>query len=114
MVVDGDGQNAFRPHLPDDIIIQHLENFLFESLSVNLDTTTLDGKARLSKLAAPLLNRLPQGVYRELMYKELARRTDMEVAALSALVIPEQAAEPPPDQPAETTTPRPRQRQPLA
>ena len=93
-----------------------LEAFLFDSLGEGLDVDTLDGKARLSKLAAPLLGQLPAGVYRELMYKELARRTDMQVEALTRIVdtAPPAPATPPPAGPVhEAPAPQPKQRPPL-
>ncbi len=86
-----------------------LDAFLFENLSATLSLDSLDGKARLSKLAAPLLQKLPPGVYRELMFKELAERTGMATDALSQIVAPPQAPVG-----AAPATPRPRQRQPLA
>jgi DNA primase len=84
-----------------------LEEFLFDSLSEKLDTGTLEGKARLSKLAAPLIGKIPPGVFRELMYKALAERTGMATDALTRIVDPDsEPPEPPPR--------RPRQRDPLA
>jgi len=85
-----------------------LENFLFESLEEGLDLTAMDGRARLSKLAAPLLHKLPAGVYRQLMFQSLAERTGISREALTDLIdIPPAGAEPPPKAPA------PRQRKPL-
>ncbi|MDJ0877659.1 MAG: DNA primase [Halieaceae bacterium] len=84
-----------------------LDNFLFDSLAANLSLDSLDGKARLSKLAAPLLQKLPPGVYRELMFKELAERTGMATDTLSQIVAP-------PPEPVSEPAPRPRQREPLA
>ncbi len=90
-----------------------LEDFLFDSLAEHLDPDTLDGKARLSKLAAPLLSKLPAGVYRELMFKELARRTDMQVEALTRIVDTAPPA-PPPTRDMAPPPAQPRQRQPLS
>ena len=56
-----------------------LETFLFESVSEGLDTDSLDGRARFSKLALPYIRQLPEGVFRQLMFKELARRTGLEL-----------------------------------
>jgi len=86
-----------------------LEDYLFDSVGKGLDLGTMDGKARLSKLAAPLLNKLPTGVYRQLMYQALAERTGLETEALTEIVEP-------PAAPPEEETPRaaPRQRTPLA
>ena len=54
---------------------QPLSEFLFEQLSHGIDSSTADGKARLSKTCAPQINRIPQGVFRQLMLEELSRRT---------------------------------------
>ena len=73
-----------------------LEHFLFESVAQGLDTDSMDGKARLSKLALPYLRQLPEGVYRQLMFQALARRTGLELASLMQL---EPAPPAPPPEP---------------
>jgi len=69
-----------------------LEQFLFESVAEGLDTSSMDGKARLSKQALPYLRQLPEGVYRQLMFQALARRTGLDLASLMQL----EPAPPPP------------------
>jgi DNA primase len=56
----------------------HLSDFLFDHLSTQVDTTSIDGRARLVELARPLLSRLPNGIFRQLMVERLAEiaRTD--------------------------------------
>jgi DNA primase len=89
-----------------------LEQFLFDSLGEGLDLESMDGRARLSKLATPLLARIPTGVYRQLMFQSLAQRTGLETGELQELVeISPPAHEQAP--PAETRS-RPRQRNALA
>ena len=56
---------------------QPLSDFLFEQLSTGIDTRSADGKARLSKIAAPQINRIPDGVFRQLMLAELSQRTGL-------------------------------------
>ncbi len=70
-----------------------LENFLFEEMSQGLNTQTMEGRARLCKLAAPMLDQLPRGVYRELMFQQLANRTQLSIDALMTLLneLPEAA-----------------------
>jgi len=63
-----------------------LENFMFDELSQGFDPETMEGKARLCKLAAPLLDQLPKGVYRELMFNQLANRSQLSVDALKQLI----------------------------
>ena len=56
----------------------HLSDFLFDHLSDQVDTASIDGRARLVDLARPLLARLPDGIFRQLMVERLAQiaRTD--------------------------------------
>ncbi len=71
----------------------HLENFLFEAVAEGLDTQSLDGRARLSKMALPYLRQLPEGVYRQLMFSALAERTGLPLEQLMRL---EASHNPPP------------------
>jgi DNA primase len=56
----------------------HLSDFLFDHLADGLDTGSIDGRARLADKARPLLERLPDGIFRQLMIERLAAivRTD--------------------------------------
>jgi len=63
-----------------------LSQFLLDSLSADVDLGNLDGKARLAALAKPLLAQLPEGVYRELLSNELARRVGLPRERLDALL----------------------------
>jgi DNA primase len=97
-----------------------LETFLFETAGQGLDTSTLDGRARFSKQALPYIRKLPEGVFRQLMFQALADRTGLELASLMKLEAPplpppaeappaaDYAPESPPQLP--DTVPGPRQR----
>ncbi len=50
-----------------------LSEFLFQELAGSEDLRTMDGRARLTERAAPLLGKVPPGVLRDLMLDELAR-----------------------------------------
>jgi DNA primase len=63
-----------------------LETFLFEELGQHFNTQTMEGRARLCKLAAPMLDQLPRGVYRELMFAQLANRSQLSMDALMTLL----------------------------
>jgi DNA primase len=65
-----------------------LETFLFESVARGIDTSSMDGRARLSKLALPYIRQLPEGVYRQLMFQALAERTGLELSSLMQLEAP--------------------------
>ena len=63
-----------------------LSEFLFEELSNGIDIETGEGKAKLSKLSAPKINRIPQGVFKQLMLEELSRKTGIGVDDLKTYV----------------------------
>ena len=65
-----------------------LEDFLFDSVSEGLDTASLDGRARMSKLALPHIRQLPEGIYRQLMFQALADRTGLELTSLLQMEAP--------------------------
>ena len=62
-----------------------LETFLFDQMAQGIDLENMDGKARLSKLVAPYINLIPDGVFKTLLFKALATRTDMDVESLRRL-----------------------------
>ncbi|MFD1217224.1 DNA primase [Microbulbifer celer] len=68
-----------------------LEDFMFDLLGEGINVQTMDGRARLSKAAAPLLDLLPAGVYRQLMFQQLARRTGLEQDMLEEIIAAEKA-----------------------
>jgi DNA primase len=72
-----------------------ISDFFFKSLSEGINTDALDGRARLSKLAAPLINRMPQGVFKTLMLKTLSQQTGLDTETLSGLIAPAEPPKPP-------------------
>jgi DNA primase len=64
------GKDAF-----ENLIAQsaHLSDFLFGHLTSQVDTASIDGRARLVDLARPLLSRLPDSIFRQLMLERLAQ-----------------------------------------
>lgn len=65
-----------------------LADFFFETLSARINLATLEGKAQLSKQAQPFLEKLPKGVYRQLMFDQLSQLTGARTPALPANVQP--------------------------
>ena len=51
-----------------------LSEFLFDKLASQVDMESLDGRARLGELAKPLLERLPAGMFRDMMDQALHER----------------------------------------
>ncbi|MAH72939.1 MAG: DNA primase [Cellvibrionales bacterium TMED49] len=52
-----------------------LSEFFFTKMMSGVDLNTADGKAKFSKICTPHINKIPHGVFKHLMLKELAERT---------------------------------------
>ncbi len=63
-----------------------LSEFLIEELAGQVDMTTVDGRARLAELARPLVNRIPTGVYKELLLESLADAVGLTAAKLEKMM----------------------------
>jgi DNA primase len=89
---NGEDPDSMVRHLGYEKFLNQVENsqplseFLFEQLSDGIDSSTADGKAKLSKICAPQINRIPKGVFRQLMLEELSRRTGIAASDLSDYV----------------------------
>ena len=84
-----------------------LEQFFFDKLSEGLDIHSIEGKARLSNLAKPLIRLFPKGVYGQLMLDKLSETLGISSDALNQLlasVAPDNKSQPEP--PRNTMTPR--------
>jgi DNA primase len=66
------GKDAFYKYIENAMA---LSDFFFSHLSKELTLETPDERARLASLAQPLLEKIPQGVFRTLMLDELAKKT---------------------------------------
>ncbi|WP_276783952.1 DNA primase [Thalassolituus oleivorans] len=79
-LVRKEGKDAFEERLNKSV---HLPEFLFDFLKKQVDFDTLDGKARLDQLAAPLINKIPAGMLKKLMKKRLEDEIGMSSEALA-------------------------------
>ena len=68
-LVGEEGQEAFEARLRQAL---PLSEYFLNHLKAQVDTQTVDGRAQLAALARPLLERIPEGVYRELLAAEVA------------------------------------------
>lgn len=59
-----------------------LSDFFYQTFSEGLNINALDGRARLAKLAAPHIERIPKGLFRELMLDKLAKITELSSQTL--------------------------------
>src|SRR5579885_1574330 len=58
-----------------------LSEYFNSELSRDVNVATLDGRARLAEHAKPLLAKLPDGAFRDLMYAELEKRTGLSTGS---------------------------------
>ena len=68
-VVRAEKQEGFSKRVAEALT---LEDFLFDSLIAQVDMERMDGRARLVTLAKPLLEQLPHGALREMMFTRLS------------------------------------------
>ncbi len=85
------GHKAFQEALAAGVT---LSDFLVQELANQVDMDTVDGRARLAELAKPLVQRLPPGVYRELLTQRLAESVGLSATKLNALLSKDQKAGP--------------------
>jgi DNA primase len=81
--VNEHGSDAFVRAVDEGVA---LSDFLIGELSSQVDMSTVDGKARLAELAKPLINRIPLGVYRELLIDSLANTVGLSPARLEKMI----------------------------
>ncbi len=65
----------------------NLEEFFFDHLGSQVDMGSMEGKARLAILAAPLLKQLPAGIFRQLMRKRLVELTGVDNETIDQLLV---------------------------
>ena len=72
-----------------------LADFFFDDLTAKLDMQTMEGKAALAEQAAPRVQRVPAGVFKQLLVEELAARTGLTKEELIKETGLDPAASPP-------------------
>ena len=63
-----------------------LEQFFFDKLSEGLDIRTIEGRARLSNVAKPLIAKFPNGIYGQLMLDKLSQTLGVANESLDKLI----------------------------
>lgn len=61
---------------------QSLADFFFTHLTPQVDLSSIEGKARLTKLAVPLLSKIPAGVLQHMLFERLAKVVRMDTETL--------------------------------
>lgn len=69
-LVGAEGREAFEARIQQAM---PLSEYFISQLSSQVDIRSIDGRARLGEMARPLLERIPAGIYRELLADEVAK-----------------------------------------
>ncbi len=89
---DGQDPDSFVNDHGADAFVQLLDaglplsEFLISELSSQVDMESIDGRARLAELARPLVARIPEGVYRELLVNSLAESVGLTASKLERIL----------------------------
>jgi len=78
-LVRKEGSAAFKQRISD---ATPLSRFLFDKLTGEVDMTSAGGRAQLAEMAKKLLQRLPSGIFRQLLAKQLDERVGVTVVQL--------------------------------
>lgn len=70
---------------------QSLGEFLFSYLLTQVDINQLEGKARLAKLAVPLIKKVAVGIIQHKLFEQLAALVNMDVVTLKKVTVTEQS-----------------------
>jgi len=81
--VNENGADAFVAALDNGVA---LSDFLIDELASQVDMETVDGRARLAELARPLVNKIPTGIYRELLMESLAAAVGLTAPKLEKMI----------------------------
>ncbi|MCP4001357.1 MAG: DNA primase [Gammaproteobacteria bacterium] len=90
-VVSEQGAEAFNQQLAQSL---PLSDYLLQQLKSGIDLSSVDGLARLAELARPMVNLIPEGVYRELLLGRLADEIGLSTQRLATLLDNPPAANP--------------------
>jgi DNA primase len=82
-LVGAQGAAAFEARIAGAL---PLSEYLVRQLAAQVDLASVDGRAKLAELARPLVQRVPEGVYRELLLERLAQDVRMPAGRLGQLI----------------------------
>ena len=96
-LVRKEGAEGFRSRMQGAM---PLSDYFFDTVAAEIDMQSLDGRARMSARAQPLIEQMPDGAFRDLMREALAERTG------ARRVVPTPAPQAPPARPKPQTVQR--------
>ncbi len=82
-MVRKEGQEEFAGRIRS---AKPLGEYLIDSLAQKVDLDRMDGRARLVDLATPLIEKLPDGIFRQMLVDRLAEKSRVKTEKLSTLL----------------------------
>ncbi len=79
-MVHREGKTAFETRIQE---APTLSQYFFQTLAIDLDLSTVDGKARYIKVALDHIKNLPEGIFKQALLGELGQKTRTDVKAFS-------------------------------
>jgi DNA primase len=74
-----EGQQAFEQRLHN---ATPLSEFMLDHLADQVDLTSMDGRARFSESTKPLISKLTDGVFKQLLTQQISKRVGLSVSAM--------------------------------
>ncbi|MDD7805796.1 MAG: DNA primase [Endozoicomonas sp. (ex Botrylloides leachii)] len=91
-IVRAEGVEAFKSRIKTDA--QSIDSFLFNRLKEGIDLQSMDGRARFTKLAQPYIDKLPSGIFKQLMIQKLAGLTGLNPDQIAQHLSGNEASDP--------------------
>jgi DNA primase len=82
-LVGEEGREAFEARIKQAM---PLSEYFINHLSAQVDIRSIDGRAQLGALARPLLERIPPGIFRELLAEEVAKTVGLKADRLTSML----------------------------
>jgi DNA primase len=82
-LVGAEGREAFEARLKQAL---PLSEYFINQLSAQVDVRSIDGRARFAEMARPLLERIPAGIFRELLADEVAKVVGLNRERMTAVL----------------------------
>jgi DNA primase len=82
-LVGEEGREAFETRIKQAM---PLSEYFINQLSAQVDIKSIDGRALLGEMARPLLERIPAGIFRELLADEVAKTVGLKSGRLTSLL----------------------------
>jgi DNA primase len=75
-----EGKENFEARMQKSLTISE---FFFQTIAHETDITSTDGRARFVKLAKEQIDKIPEGIFQQMMLDELANRSRMDISLLT-------------------------------